>query len=693
MPTHDYILDNQSGLAFRNDLNNNLSAIVSNNSSATEPTTTYAYMWWADTTSSILKIRNSSNTAWVEVLNLTTGVPLSVYTKAETDLALGDKVDTADIGTTVLAPDGDASQLANLPAGNLVDDLTPQLGGNLDTNNKDIVNALGAVQVDDSLHITGDLTVDGTVPGGLAGIGSVSEDLTPQLGGDLDVNGKRITTDPSAIDPTITIEAIGAAGSFNTAIDLNADDAIYASSDSVVMITSATTYILDPNLPLLFLEPQYTLTVITDSTPLDTTGCLSLEDMKISSQNFIEFISDGPIGSITGNDVSVSYNTTSDYRLKENIEPMSDCVERLMALKPIRFKWKTKANQIVDGFLAHEVLEVVPEAVTGIKDAMRAERYVVEPAITETITIRKARAEVLDDGGNVIAKARPARTREKTITKAVMGEREVPDYQGVDQSKIVPLLVGSSQELINEVNNLERHELGDYNTSVGLDALDSLDGGGSNVAVGERSLHDVTTGSQNVSIGVSNSSADRGVASNQIVIGYNVKSIGAGYITMGKNKDQNRVYNDFTTNAVWTRVSDERIKKEIESNEDCGLNFINDLSTVTYKFKAPSELDPELSNYDEEKTEAEYTDKMYGFIAQEVKEAMDSNNITDFAGHHQIDDGKDDMQGISYEMFVVPLVKSVQELSMKNEVLKQELATTNSAVADLLARIEALENQ
>ena len=64
---------------------------------------------------------------------------------------------------------------------------------------------------------------------------------------------------------------------------------------------------------------------------------------------------------------------------------------------------------------------------------------------------------------------------------------------------------------------------------------------------------------------------------------------------------------------------------------------------------------------------------MYGFIAQEVKQAMDTHNITDFAGWHTVE-GKGDQQGISYEMFVMPLVKAVQELSAEVETLKTKVA-------------------
>jgi hypothetical protein len=65
MANHDYIIDNQTFPATRTDLNNALSAIVSNNSSSSEPSTTYAYQWWYDTSSNTLKFRNADNDAWV----------------------------------------------------------------------------------------------------------------------------------------------------------------------------------------------------------------------------------------------------------------------------------------------------------------------------------------------------------------------------------------------------------------------------------------------------------------------------------------------------------------------------------------------------------------------------------------------------------------------------------------------------
>ena len=73
MAEHDYVIANQNGANTRSDLNNALAAIVSNNSKATAPATTYAFMWWADTANDLLKQRNAADSAWVDILTLSTG--------------------------------------------------------------------------------------------------------------------------------------------------------------------------------------------------------------------------------------------------------------------------------------------------------------------------------------------------------------------------------------------------------------------------------------------------------------------------------------------------------------------------------------------------------------------------------------------------------------------------------------------
>ena len=77
MAEHDYVVANDTGANVRADINNVLSAIVSNNSKATAPSTTFAYQWWADTGTGILKQRNATNSAWISILTLSTGVPIA----------------------------------------------------------------------------------------------------------------------------------------------------------------------------------------------------------------------------------------------------------------------------------------------------------------------------------------------------------------------------------------------------------------------------------------------------------------------------------------------------------------------------------------------------------------------------------------------------------------------------------------
>ena len=109
-------------------------------------------------------------------------------------------------------------------------------------------------------------------------------------------------------------------------------------------------------------------------------------------------------------------------------------------------------------------------------------------------------------------------------------------------------------------------------------------------------------------------------------MGLNVDSVASNTFTFGKNDGNDRVSNGFTSNATFARVSDVRYKKEIKDNFDCGLDFINDLRPVTFDWKKKKDITPEL---DATKTEADHKEKLYGLIAQEVKEALDKIIILD----------------------------------------------------------------
>jgi hypothetical protein len=119
------------------------------------------------------------------------------------------------------------------------------------------------------------------------------------------------------------------------------------------------------------------------------------------------------VGNISTSASSTSYNTSSDYRLKENVVGVTGASARVQQLNPVRFNFIADLNKTVDGFLAHEVQNVVPEAITGTKDEV------------ETYT---------DDEGN---------------------EQTRPVYQGIDQSKLVPLLTAALQEALAKIESLE----------------------------------------------------------------------------------------------------------------------------------------------------------------------------------------------------------------------------------------------
>ena len=156
----------------------------------------------------------------------------------------------------------------------------------------------------------------------------------------------------------------------------------------------------------------------------------------------------GAVGSVVTSGSATAYNTSSDYRLKENVVPLTGATERVKQLNPSRFNFIADADTTVDGFLAHEVADVVPEAITGTKDAMRDEEYEVTPAVYEDVVI----PAVLDEEGNEVE---AERTEQQLVSEAVMGTRSVPDYQGIDQSKLVPLLVATIQELEARITALE----------------------------------------------------------------------------------------------------------------------------------------------------------------------------------------------------------------------------------------------
>ena len=176
-------------------------------------------------------------------------------------------------------------------------------------------------------------------------------------------------------------------------------------------------------------------------TQLIYTGGSQIFQIGTFSRNAIYFYRGHPnvtlVGAIATNGTSTSYNTSSDYRLKENVKPIEDGLSRLMKLKPSKFNFISDKDKLVDGFLAHEAQEIVPECVTGVKDGMKDVGNITD----EDGKVIKEKVEKPED-------LKEGQKWEKTGEEA--------DYQGIDQAKLVPLVVSSVQELSKKVTAQEK---------------------------------------------------------------------------------------------------------------------------------------------------------------------------------------------------------------------------------------------
>jgi len=578
MPTHDYIIANGTGAAVRADINLALSAIVSLNSSASEPGTMYAYQLWADTAAGLLKIRNGANSAWITLrqldgdfsivavedglqatpsLTFTNDLNTGVFRSGTDALAIvtGGQyaitcTSTQAVGIRTPNPSTALHVAGNARVG--ADDVTDavlEIGvgatGNraayidivADTTYADyglrvIRNNTGANATSELKHRgTGALnfTTQEAAPivfnttnspaltitsGGLVGIGTSSpgQNITVQssangtaptfkLQNPVDsnssegaannlsagqllfgatgsfpltakiesvydasasfgrsakliisgANGAGTLTERVAIDvngrvgigstgpdynlqvagtnPTIAINATNAsASSVSTLLYRNVDG--NGNTRNVASIEGESTsnggygalafhtafnnslnerFRCDADGRLLVGTSTFSGNAGIQINPNNGNCLQSIDHITgtASGESYLFFNYNGSaIGNITQNGTTaVAYNTTSDYRLKENVTAVTDGITRLQQLKPSRFNFIADPDRTVDGFIAHEAQAVVPECVTGTKDEV-------------------------DEDGN-------------------------PVYQGIDQSKLVPLLTAALQEAIAKIETLE----------------------------------------------------------------------------------------------------------------------------------------------------------------------------------------------------------------------------------------------
>ena len=184
----------------------------------------------------------------------------------------------------------------------------------------------------------------------------------------------------------------------------------YYSGDRDILLTPAN----NGNVGIKTTSPSYELDVVGDIRARgDGTGNIYSGTYGARLSNYYSYLTTnaefrvGYAGGTYATCRASAFTVTSDYRLKEKIVPLTDSLDRLGQLNVYKFNWIDKPNEEpVDGFIAHEVAEVIPEAVVGVKD------------------------EIGPDGK--------------------------PEYQGLDQAKIVPLLTAALQESITKIEQLEQ---------------------------------------------------------------------------------------------------------------------------------------------------------------------------------------------------------------------------------------------
>jgi len=460
MSQHDFNIANQGFPAFRADLNNALGALATNSAGSTEPSTTYAYQYWYDETANLLKMRNAADDAWITLAFFD-----QTNDEWEVRSAVIQAVDSAgvviktDDGTTRIEvqDDGDVS----IDSGTLFVDASANSVGIGTSSPLGILDASygGYTAAQKKALVVGaDIGANTSRTSNTRKIGTIA---APHYDNGNEIALMRVDSYSSATDLMIggTGELRGA-----TSIQFRTASTTTAAPDERMRIDSSGNLLVGSQTAVTSVG-TYGLQLYTGS---GSQGRINAGKTASGTASALANYHNGSyVGGVTYSDTATAFPTSSDYRLKEDWRPMEDSIDRIKSLNPVNFAWKLNGER-VDGFLAHEAQEIVPEAVTGTKDAMRTEEYVVEPSLGDIYV--PASEAILDEEGNVVTEAqdeqivssdveRPETLEEgqqwRETTPAVMGEREVPDYQGIDQAKLVPLLTGALQEAIAKIEALE----------------------------------------------------------------------------------------------------------------------------------------------------------------------------------------------------------------------------------------------
>jgi len=494
MSQHDFNIANQTFPSFRADLNDALQASATMSAGSSAPTTPYAYQLWFDTTTDTWKVRNSGNTAWISTITTDLATGNVGIGKSSPDQTL--VVKTADGGGIAIenaagnqyrwAVNGDDS-FAVVDSGT-AERLRIDSSGNV---------GIGTSSPSSKLEISGagfqTLAVTSTNSSPVLKLNSAASSIaylqwnnassSPLSFYDLTASAERMRIDSSGVVKIHNVAYLGSpqtfaigddGGSIGGFLNQTASTPIrfLTSGSERMRLDSSGNFQVSSNGIVGGTNSGMVISATYGNFSVNVHGNdYPIINIHTSGANnrFLDFRwSNASVGNISTNGSTTSYNTSSDYRLKENVVADWDATTRLKQLNPVRFNFIADPDTTVDGFLAHEVQDIVPEAISGTHNGMRDEEYQVSAATGDIYT--PAIEAVLDEDGNEVTPAvaevihstdveRPEELAEgqlwRETTAAVMGTRSVPDYQGIDQSKLVPLLVKTIQELEARITALE----------------------------------------------------------------------------------------------------------------------------------------------------------------------------------------------------------------------------------------------
>ncbi len=462
-PVHDYVIANGTGSAVRSDLNNALAAIVSNNSSSSEPATKYAYQWWADTTTGQLKLRNSANNGWVTIFELDGTMLMEDGTVSAPGLAFA-----SDLNTGFFSGGADKINFAT--------------GGveRLEIGSSEVVFNDGSNDVDFRVESNGQthmLFVDGG--NDRVGIGETNPTSKLHVSG---VSGTTFTLDsPNAYSSTASILMSQGRSEIKTTIDSGGGNpggtllfrtrntsgslvdavtvtnlqrvGIGTSSPSTLMHLkdSADTYLTlqagaaDGNDGILFknsagtqkgvilfdTDNDYMLfsTNDTERMRIDSSGDVligktsqstSSPGVRLRNQSNVigvidlvktfsgtasaiaNYHSGTYVGGLEYTNTATSLATSSDIRLKTNIQDAISAVDIIKNVRVVSHDWLNDKSSVRFGFVAQELNNVVPEAVhEGDSNEEISKTWCVDyprlvPILTKTLQEAIAKIETLE---------------------------------------------------------------------------------------------------------------------------------------------------------------------------------------------------------------------------------------------------------------------------------------------------------